>query len=182
MTNSVMASGLPKVRSGRKWVYILSFLVFLGAVLVYGYSLAQTKYYQSLISGEQEQIAKLNSDIAAAQKDDRYVKYTVAKDIVSQNTLAWRWDRLSRILNVFSKLQQLGWSNIRFSDFTLDYESLSLKWTVSDLKLVYWKWGVIDMFNDLEFLSEITIPSYKKSDDWFNFSLAAKVLLKNVSN
>ncbi len=177
-----MASGLPKVRSGRKWIYILSFLVFLAAVCIYGYSFAQTKYYQSLIRGEQEKITVLNNDIAAAQKDERYVKFTVAKNIVSQNTLAWRGDRLSRILNVFSKLQQLGWSNIRFSDFTLDYESLSLKWTVSDLKLVYWKWWVIDMFNDLEFLSEITIPSYKKSDDWFTFSLAAKVLLKNVSN
>lgn len=182
MTNSVMASGLPKVRSGRKGIYILSFFVFFAAVWVYGYSLAQTKYYQSLIRTEQEQIAVLNNDIAAAQKDDRYVKFTVAKNIVAQNTLSWRGDRLSRILNVFSKLQQLGWANIRFSNFSLDYESLSLQGAVSDLKLVYWKWWVVDMFNDLEFLSEITIPSYKKTEDWFTFSLAAKVLLKNVSN
>ena len=182
MTNSVMASGLPKVRSWRKGAYILSFFIFFIAVWIYIYSLSQTKYYQSLIRDEQAKIAVLNNDIAAAQKDDRYVKFIVAKNIIAQNTTAWRWDRLSRILNVFSKLQQLGWSNIRFSDFSLDYESLSLKWSVSDLKLVYWKWWVIDMFNDLEFLSEITIPSYKKSEDWFTFSLAAKVLLKNVSN
>ena len=177
-----MASGLPKVRSGRRCIYVLSFVVFFAAIWLYAYSLAQTKYYESLSRAEQEKITVLNNDIAAAQKDERYVKFTVAKDIVAQNTLVWRWDRLSRILNVFSKLQQLGWSNIRFSDFSLDYESLSLKGNVTDLKLVYWKWWVIDMFNDLEFLSEITIPSYKKSDDWFTFSLAAKVLLKNVSN
>lgn len=182
MTNSVMASGLPKVRSGRKWVYLLSVIIFFGAILVYGYSYAQTKRYESLTRGEQEKINVLNNDIAVAQKDERYVKYTVAKNIVAQNTPVWRWDRLSRILNVFSKLQQLGWANIRFSDFSVDYESLALKGNVSDLKLVYWKWWVIDMFNDLEFLSEITIPSYKKSDDWFTFSLTAKVLLKNVSN
>lgn len=182
MTNSVMASGLPKVRSGRRYIYILSFLVFLWTAVVCGYWFVQTKRYESLIDWEQTEINLLNEAITAAKKDERYVKYTVAKDIVAKNTLVWRWDRLSRIMNVFTKLQQLWWANIRFSDFSLDYESLSLKWTVSDLKLVYGKGGVIDMFNDLEFLKEITIPSYQKSEDWFTFSLAAQVLLKNVSN
>jgi hypothetical protein len=182
MTNSVMASGLPSVSSGRKRLYRVSFLVFFIAVWVTIYSLVQTKYYNSLSSKEQEQITKLNNDIASAQKDERYLKFSVAKNIVAQNTVVWRWDRLSRILNVFGKLQQLGWSNIRFSDFTLDYEALSLKWTVSDLKIVYGSWWVIDTFNALEFLDEITIPSYKKTEEWFTFSLTAKVLLKNVWN
>jgi hypothetical protein len=53
---------------------------------------------------------------------------------------------------------------------------------VTDLKLVYGKGGVVDMFNELEFLDTITVPSYQKTEDGFEFSLAAKVLLNNVSN
>jgi hypothetical protein len=40
-----------------------------------------------LSSKEQEQITKLNNDIASAQKDERYLKFSVAKNIVAQNTV-----------------------------------------------------------------------------------------------
>ena len=177
-----MSSGLPKVRTGWKSIYVLAFLVFLGAVGTYTYSYLQEKSYNNKITKEQEKINVLNNDISVAQKDERFVKYTAAKDIIAKNAISWWWDRISRIMNVFSKLQQLWGANIRFSDFSLDYEGLSLKGTVSDLKLVYGKWWVVDMFNELEFLDEITVPTYQKSEDGFVFSLAAKVLLNNVSN
>jgi hypothetical protein len=85
-------------------------------------------------------------------------------------------------LAVFARLQQVGGANVSFSNFTLDYQSLSLEWTVSDLSVIYGKWWVVDMFNELEFLTNINIPAYKKSENWFSFNLSAQILLDNVSN
>lgn len=182
MTNSVMASSLPKVRSGWMGAYVLSIFVFIGVAWVYVYSMMQVGRYNGLIAQEQEKITALQNDITTAQKDERYLKYVAAKEIVANNPVVWWWDRISRVMNVFTKLQQLWGANIRFSDFSIDYESLSLKWTVSDLKLIYGKWWVIDMFNELDFLQKISVPWYRKTDDWFEFSLAAQVILNNVSN
>ena len=182
MANSVMDSSLPKVRGSRKLLYTLSYLIAIGTIWIVGYCFFQTKYYESLIQKEQTAISDIDTDINTAMKNDRYVKYAAAKDIIATHSFAWRWDRLSRIMNVFAKLQQLGWANVHFSDFSVDFSSLTLKWTVSDLKLVYGKWWVIDQFNELEFLKTISIPDYKKTDDGYTFSLVADVVLQNVSN
>ena len=90
MTNSVMASGFPKVRNSRRGLYILSHLVFFGVAIVYGYSYFQIKHYNSLIGKEQSAIAVLQTDIEVAQKDERYVKYAAAKNIVRTIT-AFEW-------------------------------------------------------------------------------------------
>ncbi|MBP6085928.1 hypothetical protein KA478_01825 [Patescibacteria group bacterium] len=82
-------------------------------------------------------------------------------------------------MNIFAKLQQLGGPNVRFSNFSLGFDSLSLQGTVNDLKLMYGKGGIIDQFNALEFLKNISIPDYKKTDDGFTFSLVADVVIQN---
>jgi len=88
MANSVMSSGLPKVRTGWKSIYVLAFLVFLGAVGTYTYSYLQEKSYNNKITKEQEKINVLNNDISVAQKDERFVKYTAAKDIIAKNAIS----------------------------------------------------------------------------------------------
>jgi hypothetical protein len=69
---------------------------------------------------------------------------------------------------------------MRFSNFQLDYSQLTLQGTVSDLKLVYGTNGVVDQFNALDFLEDIKITEYNKSEDGFTFSLSAKVILQHV--
>ncbi len=179
MTNSVMASGMPKVRGIRRGLYVLSYLIFFWIIIGGAYAYAQTKNYESRIQKEQEAIAVLDNDIAVAMKDERYVKYSAAKYIVTNTSVAGWWDRLSRIMNIFAKLQQLGGPNVRFSNFSLGFDSLSLQGTVNDLKLMYGKGGIIDQFNALEFLKNISIPDYKKTDDGFTFSLVADVVIQN---
>lgn len=179
MTNSVMASSMPKVRGIRRGLYMLSYLIFFWIIIGGAYAYAQTKNYESRIQKEQEAISVLDNDISAAMKDERYTKYAAAKYIVSTNPVSWWGDRLSRILNIFAKLQQLWGPNVRFSDFGLDYTALSLRGTVNDLKLMYGKGWIIDQFNWLEFLKNISIPDYKKTEDGFTFSLVADVILQN---
>ncbi len=82
---------------------------------------------------------------------------------------------------VFSTLQQLGGGGTRFSDFNLGFSTITMKGVVRDLKLVYGKGGVVDQFNALEFVKNIKISQYTKSEDGYIFTLTADILLNNVS-
>ena len=61
-------------------------------------------------------------------------------------------------------------------------EELSLKWTVSSLKDLYYtnaSWKIkalLDRFESLDFIEKMTIKEYEKVDDWFEFVLHANVI------
>jgi hypothetical protein len=181
MTNSVMSSWQPAVRGIWRLLYPLSFVAALVAIAIWWFSFVQAKHYETLTKQQNVAIDTLNKDIDAAMKDNQYVRYAAAKQVVQKNPATWWWDRLSRIMSVFATLQQLGWwSTVRFSDFAVDFSSLHLKGTVSDLVLIYGKWWVIDQFNALDFLQDISITDYKRSNDGYAFTLVAKVVLQNA--
>lgn len=179
--NSVMAYAKPKASPGWSVLYYLAFLALLGAVAGYGFFVWQTKTNQQNITHEKEAITKIDTDIAAAENNADYKKYMGAKVVYDLSKTQQGWgDRLARIITVFEDLQKLGGDAVSFSDFSLDFSSLRLKWTVSDLKVVYWSGWVVDKFNALEFIKDITITDYKKTDYGFAFSLVAQIVLDNV--
>lgn len=183
MTNSVMMEERPSVRGLWKMLYALSFLIVIALIAWVAFAMIQTQRYESNITSQKQKVASLDSDIALAMQDPQYVRYAAAKEVVrTQKNVAWRGDRLSRVMSVFSTLQQLWGSSVRFSDFALDFSSLRLKGTVSDLKLMYGKWGIVDQFNALEFLQDISISDYEKTEDGYTFTLVAQVVLQNVWN
>ena len=179
--NSVMAYAKPKASPGWSVLYYLAFLALLGAFVGYGFFVWQTKTNQQNITHEKEAITKIDTDIAAAENNADYKKYMGAKVVYDLSKTQQGWgDRLARIITVFEDLQKLGGDAVSFSDFSLDFSSLRLKWTVSDLKVVYWSGWVVDKFNALEFIKDITITDYKKTDYGFAFSLVAQIVLDNV--
>lgn len=179
--NSVMAYAKPKASPGWSALYYLAFLALLGAFVGYGFFVWQTKTNQQNITHEKEAITKIDTDIAAAENNADYKKYMGAKVVYDLSKTQQGWgDRLARIIAVFEDLQKLGGDAVSFSDFSLDFSSLRLKWTVSDLKVVYWSGWVVDKFNALEFIKDITITDYKKTDYGFAFSLVAQIVLDNV--
>lgn len=179
MTNSVMTSSQPNVRGVWKLLYRLAFVAALAAIVLWWFSFVQAKRYDALTQQQNTVTQTLNSDINLAMKNEQYVRYAAAKQVVQKDASSGWGDRLSRIMTVFATLQQLGWSTVHFSDFAVDFSSLHLKGTVSDLKLMYGKWGVIDQFNALDFLKDISITDYKKTTDGYAFTLVAKVVLQN---
>ena len=72
--------------------------------------------------------------------------------------------------------------NIAFSDFEISLESIRLDWYVTNLRILYqwsnWKPWLIQRFEELDFLEDISIKTYEKSDDDFgyNFTLTANVI------
>lgn len=179
--NSVMATAKAKASPWWRFLYSLSFLALLAAVGAYGFFTRQAKAYQEKTTIEKQSIDVLNTDIAAAENNADYKKYMWAKTVyeITKNQQGW-WDRLSRIITIFEDLQKIGWDAVSFSDFSLDFSSLTLKWTVADLKVVYGSWGVVDKFNALDFAKNITITDYKKTDYGYAFSLIAQILLDHV--
>jgi subtilase family serine protease len=182
MTNSVMQSAKPNVRGTWRLLYLLSWLVAIGVIVLLGFTFMQHQRLGDQIAKANTEIARLQSEIDSAQKDTDYVRYAASKSV--QASIQWgeRGDRLTRIMAVFATLQQVGGSSMRFTNFQLDYSQLSLQGSVSDLKLIYGTNGVVDQFNALDFLEDIKITEYHKSVDGFTFSLSAKVILQHAGD
>jgi hypothetical protein len=70
------------------------------------------------------------------------------------------------------------------SDFNVDLQKISVKWQVSDLKLLYysnserWIISLIDRFKNLDFIENLYIKNYTKDKDeiFFSFILEANVI------
>jgi hypothetical protein len=69
------------------------------------------------------------------------------------------------------------------SDFKISLEGISVKWYVFDLRILYNspnadKPALIDKFEQLGFLENISIKTYKKAEDalWYDFVLTADVI------
>lgn len=78
--------------------------------------------------------------------------------------------------------------NVSFSDFELSLEKISLHWHVSSLRLLYkwsshvnWSKALIEKFEELKFLDNMSIKEYEKSADntWYDFILNANVTNNN---
>lgn len=179
-----MAEKVPVWNSLRKSFYGIAIVTLLLTVAWYSFLLVQNYRYTWQLTNQQLAIDSLSNEIELAKNNKEYVKYVAAQWVVqTQGQVAWWWDRLSRVMSVFTTLQGLwGGANVRFSDFALDFSVLHLKGTVSNLQLVYMKSWIIDKFNELWFLKNINITDYKKTEDGYAFTLVADVVLQNVWN
>lgn len=71
---------------------------------------------------------------------------------------------------------------MELSDFKVDLKELSLNGVVTNLRVLYGKngsGGLLDSFNQLDFLSDISIRNYEKkekNEKYYSFTLSAKVI------
>ncbi len=139
MTNSVMQSAQPHVRGLWKFLYVMSFIIACVAIAFVAFTFVQTRRLVASNTQTQKNIATLQADIELAQQDPMYKRYAAAKQLSTSITTVGRGDRLSRIMGVFTTLQQLGGGGTRFSDFNVGFSTLTMKGVVRDLTLVYGK-------------------------------------------
>ena len=98
-------------------------------------------------------------------------------------------DHVNAIMAIFDELLAVDSSdtyNISFSNFEISLESIRLDGHVSSLRLLYqWaksqdkdKPGLIQRFEELDFLDNISIKTYEKTswDYWYDFTLTANVI------
>jgi len=182
MTNSVMRDE-HKVRVPWRKAYLFVLVLFIAYIAYRGYSFAMTQVLRSQENGLQSDIAARDAEIAKANESADYQTYAAGKKLILLNNKeGGRLERLSRVIEIFTKLQSLGGGNVQFSDFKIDFDLISLKGTVPNLSYIYAKNGVIDQFIMLDFIKNVAIKDYKRNEDVFEFTLTADISLDGTGS
>ena len=164
------------------WIFLLITL----AVIGYRFLLfLWKKNIEKNTSDIQAEIAQAQSDLDSFSRINWYDKLKYVQQLENDtNMMPWS-DHIKAIMAIFDDLLAVDNSdtfNIAFSDFEISLESIRLNWYVTNLRILYqwsnWKPWLIQRFEDLDFLEDISIKTYEKSDDEFgyNFTLTANVI------
>jgi hypothetical protein len=133
---------------------------------------------------EQIQVQKdANDQFYLNEKNHKgFAEYLEVKELESKRShLPWS-TYITKILDILNKLKSLNTGDESFillSDFKVNLKELSLNGAVGNLAYLYsWEDSLINRFNELEFLSDITIRKYERevnNTKGFSFTLSAKV-------
>ena len=172
-----------QTQSWQRYYYFLLTLFILGVwalASLYGY-----RYYLQRQSTLLDQtITDKENQLSSLLSDANFAHYLQVHDLESKtHRIPWS-DYVHRILEILETLKSVEESRwgVQLSDFKVDLEKLSLNGEVSNLRVLYgnrlWSGGLLDKFNNLDFLSDITIRKYEKSNEGssFTFTLSANVV------
>lgn len=107
MTNSVMSSE-QKVRVPWRKAYNIILLVFIVYIGFRGYNFAMNQVLHSKEKTLQEDIANRDTEIQKADASADYTTYVAGRKLLLQNKDTGWLDRLSHVIEIFTKLQSLG--------------------------------------------------------------------------
>ena len=141
------------------------------------------------ISRVQKKIAEKESELNSFSDKPGYDKLQYVQEMEKNNKMMPWSDHINAIMDIFGDLLDVDKSdtfNIAFSNFEISLEHIRLDGYVTNLRLLYqWansKTGLIARFEELDFLDNISIKTYEKTD-WdlgYEFTLTADVV--NVSD
>lgn len=151
----------------------------------WGYLKVSSTFMQYDIEIVQKKIAKKDAELKGFSDKPGYDKLQYVQDLEeSDNTMPWS-DHINAIMAIFGDLLDVDRSdtfNITFSNFEISLEKIKLDGYVTNLRLLYeWansKNGLIARFEELDFLDNISIKTYKKAEWelWYDFTLTANVI------
>lgn len=168
-----------------KQIFRFAFLIFLVLFVRWGYLKFSDIMLKKSIASVQNKIQKEEEKLAAFSDNPGYDKLQYVKEMESENKMLPWSDHVKAIMSIFDELLDVDRSdtfNITFSDFEISLDSIKLNGYVTNLRVLYqWansKTGLIARFEALDFLENISIKTYEKSDWelWYNFTLTANVI------
>lgn len=137
------------------------------------------------ISKVQQKIEKKEAELASFSDKPGYDKLKYVQDMEANNKMMPWSDHINAIMAIFWDLLDVDKSdtlNITFSDFEISLEKIKLDGHVVNLNILY-RWansntGLISRFEELDFLDNISIKTYEKSEwkIWYDFTLTANVI------
>ena len=142
-------------------------------------------YMEYDISLVQKKIAKKDAELKSFSEKPGYDKLQYIQEMEANNSMMPWSDHINAIMEIFGDLLDVDKSdtfNIAFSNFEISLEKVKLDGYVTNLRLLYqWansKKGLINRFEELDFLDNISIKTYEKDgwDLWYNFTLTANVI------
>ena len=160
-------------------------MIFLALLWRWGYLKISNTYVRYDISRVQWKIEKKEAELRDFSKKPGYDKLQYVQEMEAKNLMMPRSDHINAIMTIFGDLLDVDKSdtfNIAFSNFEISLESIRLDGYVTNLRLLYqWvnskKW-LIEQFEELDFLDNISIRTYEKDewDLWYKFTLTANVI------
>jgi hypothetical protein len=172
--------------SSRK-LFLLLLLVLIGGAIWYAYLFVNTTITKRLIVSDQKQVVNQQREISAFSEIPGFDKLQLVKDLeITNDQMPWS-DHIQAVIEIFDAVLNVDAAetkNIVLSDFKISLEEISVKGYVSNLRILYnspdptKKTALIDRFEQLDFLEDISIKTYEKSDDdlGYDFVLTAKVV------
>ena len=169
--------------SSRRYIYVIWLILLIGFAIIYGASIVWDFRLDQRISDKQVQLDQVEAQIRQTGSEKAFFSYKFAEQLVKQWDTKWS-QHITALVEVLKQVQSNDyvWANaIELSDFTISPTTLSLKWRVSNLILLYYsspeKWytSLIDRFASLPFISNISIKKYNKIWDYYEFTLDADI-------
>ncbi|MBQ7074627.1 hypothetical protein IJM86_06385 [bacterium] len=149
---------------------------------LYGYA---TIGERSLVALREES-SQLQQQNATFFQDPLFEKFSFSKKLENENfQMPWS-DHIEKVSRILEDITDVGTGsyNIILEDFQISLESISLKGSVSSLRVLYnmsnnanAKKPLLQRFQELEFLKDIAIQTYDKKNGelGYSFVLTAKV-------
>lgn len=168
-----------------KQIFWLVLLIFLGLVARWGYLKLWEITLKKSIASVQEKVQQEQANLRSFSDNPWFDKLQYVKDMEANNTMMPRSDHVNAIMAIFDELLAVDRSdtfNITFSDFEISLTNISLHGYVTNLRILYQgansKTGLINKFEELDFLDNISIKTYEKSSDnlGYEFVLTANVI------
>jgi len=175
-------------RSRREYIFKFLIISFILVLLWYIYFQASTYITNQKVKNNQEILNKQNADLEKYKQSTWYNKLYLIRELEKSSQTMPRSEYIPKIISILEDLKWIdqSWTgendSIILSDFKVNLNEISLKWKVSNLKLLYfnsssWKFkALIDRFQDLDFIEDMKIKTYDKVwERYFEFVLNAKI-------
>lgn len=169
--------------SSRRYVYVLWLILLIGFGIAYGASIVGDFRLDQRIADKQAKLDQVEAQIRQTGTEKAFFSYKFAEELVKAGDTK-RSQHITALVEVLKQVQSnnyVGANAIELSDFTISPTTLSLKWRVSNLILLYysspekWYMSLIDRFASLPFISNISIKKYNKIWDYYEFTLDADI-------
>ena len=171
--------------SRRKAYFRILLIIFILSLWLLWFFLWSMFLTNKEIAKQQLLINKQNEELAWSKTWTWYLKLEAIKQLENMTNTMPRSEHINKVINMLNNLKQItpnqSWS-IVLSDFKVSLESVSLRWKVSNLMLLYYSnpskniLSLFDKFEQLDFIKDIRVKTYTKTDDSFDFVLDAKVI------
>ena len=168
-----------------KQIFWCALLLFLVLLCRWAYLKISSVFIGYDIDRVQKQIVKKDAELKSFSDKPGYDKLQYVQAMENNNHMMPRSDHISAIMEIFWDLLSVDKSdtfNIAFSNFEISLDEIKLDGYVTNLRLLYeWvnsKSGLIAKFEELDFLDNISIKTYEKSEWelWYKFTLTANVI------
>ena len=181
-----MSKKYKKFRSREEKIFRFLVLLLVVAIGLLWYLKVDTYLNQKNMDEQKLILSEQEEALSQYENATSYDKLLLIRNL-EEKFIDMPWfEHIPKILAIFEDLKNVDSSSsdtIILSDFNVTLDLISLKWTVSSLRALYYSSptgkfkSLLERFEGLDFIEDITIKSYEKVwEKYFEFVLDAKVI------